>query len=98
MLDDQVPEVRLAAAEQLGRLGDPGGEAEVLAVFEGKLLADSDAQGQQRIKTLAALAIGEIGTPRSAKYLPQLLQDPAQGVRLAAAKAVLRRSTKKSGS
>lgn len=98
MLDDPVPEVRLAAAEQLGRLGDGGGEAEVLAVFENKLMADMDAQGQQRIKTLAALAIGEIGTPRSAKYLPQLLQDPAKGVRLAAAKAVLRRTMKKPGS
>jgi HEAT repeat protein len=98
MLDDAVPEVRLAAAEQLGRLGDSAGEAEILAVFETKLLADMDAQGQQRIKMLAALAIGEIGTPRSAKYLPQLLQDPSKHVRLAAAKAVLRRSMKKSAS
>ena len=78
MLDDPVPEVRLAAAEQLGKLGESGGEAEVLAVFEKNLMADMDAQGQQRIKTLAALAIGEIGTERSAKYLPQLLQDPSK--------------------
>jgi HEAT repeat protein len=97
MLDDPVPEVRLAAAEQLGKLGDPGGEAEVRAVFEKKLMADLDAQGQERVKTMAALAIGEIGTERSARYLPQLLQDPSKGVRLAAAKAVLRRTLKKSG-
>ena len=98
LLDDPVPEVRLAAAEQLGKLGESGGEAEVLAVFEKNLMADMDAQGQQRTKTLAALAIGEIADERPAKYLPQLLQDPSKVVRLAAAKAVLRRSTKKSAS
>ena len=95
MLDDPVPEVRLAAAEQLGKLGDFGGEAEVLAVFEKNLMADMDAQGQQRTKTLAALAIGEISAERPAKYLPQLLQDPSKFVRLAAAKAVLRRAMKR---
>lgn len=95
MLDDPIPEVRLAAAEQLGKLGDFGGEAEVLAVFEENLMAGMDAQGQQRIKTLAALAIGEIASERPAKYLPQLLQDRTKVVRLAAAKAVLRRAMKK---
>jgi len=98
MLDDSVPEVRLAAAEQLGKLGDSAGEAEVLAVFEKNLTANLDAQSQQRIKTLGALAIGEIGTARTAKYLPQLLQDPSKTVRLAAAKAALRRAMKKPGS
>ncbi|MCL5280311.1 MAG: HEAT repeat domain-containing protein [Planctomycetes bacterium] len=95
MLDDPVPEVRVTAAEQLGKLGDFGGEAEVLAVFEKNLPADMDTQGQQRIKTLAALAIGEVAAERPAKYLPQLLQDPSKVVRLAAAKAVLRRAMKK---
>ena len=95
MLDDPIPEVRLTAAEQLGRLGDFGGEAEVLAVFEKNLMAGMDAQGQQRTKTLAALAIGEIAAESPAKYLPQLLQDPSKVVRLAAAKAVLRRDLKK---
>lgn len=95
ILDDPVPEVRLAAAEQLGKLGDSAGEAEVLAVFEKNLMAGMDAQGQQRTKMLAALAIGEIGTNPLAKYLPQLLQDPSKVVRLAAAKAVLRRALKK---
>lgn len=95
LLDDPVPEVRLAAAEQLGKLGESGGEDEVLAVLEKNLIADMDAQGQQRTKTLAALAIGEIGTDRLMRYLPQLLQDPSNVVRLAAAKAVLRRAMKK---
>ena len=95
MLDDKVPEVRLAAAEQLGKLGESGGEMEVLAIFEKNQMAEMDAQTQQRVKTLAALAIGEIGTETPAKYLPQLLQDPSKTVRLAAAKAVLRRTLKK---
>ncbi len=95
MLDDPIPEVRLVAAEQLGKLGDFAGEAEVLAVFEKNLIAEMDAQGQQRTKTLAALAIGEIAAESPAKYLPQLLQDPSKVVRLAAAKAVLRRALKK---
>ena len=95
LLDDPVPEVRLAAAEQLGKLGESGGEDEVLAVFEKNLMAGMDAPGRERTKTLAALAIGEIGTDPLAKYLPQLLQDTSKIVRLAAAKAVLRRGMKR---
>ncbi len=95
MLDDPVPEVRLAAAEQIGKRGDSGGEAEILAVFEKNLIAEMDAQGQERVKTLAALAIGEVVTEQTGRYLPQLLQDSSKRVRLAAAKAVLRRARKK---
>jgi HEAT repeat protein len=90
MLDDPVPEVRLAAAEQLGRHGEPTGEAEVLAVVAENQFAERDAQGQERIKVLAALAIGEIGSDKLLRYLPPLLTDPSKRVRLAAAKAVLR--------
>jgi HEAT repeat protein len=90
MLDDKVPEVRLAAAEQLGRLGESIGEPNVAEVFEKNVFAGLDAQGQERIKVFAALAIGEIGTPALTKYLPSLLQDPFKPVRLAAAKAALR--------
>ena len=95
MLDDPVPEVRLAAAEQIGKRGDSGGEAEILAIFEKNLMADMDAQGQERVKTLAALALGEVATEQTGRYLPQLLQDSSKRVRLAAAKAVLRRAGKK---
>ncbi len=42
----------------------------------------------------AALAIGELGTEKFTKYLPQLLQNPSKRVRLAAAKATLHRRTK----
>jgi HEAT repeat protein len=92
MLDDKVPEVRLAAAGQLGRLGESIGEPNVAEVFEKNVLAGLDVQGQERMKVFAALAIGEIGTPKLTRYLPPLLQDPFKPVRLAAAKAVLRSS------
>jgi HEAT repeat protein len=95
MLDDKVLEVRLAAAEQLGRLGEPMGEPNVLEVFEKDLMAGMDTQGQERIKVFTALAIGEIGTEPLAKYLRQLLQDQSKSVRLAAAKAALRRVRKR---
>lgn len=90
MLDDPVLEVRLAAAAQLGKLGEPIGEPEVIEVIEKNLLTEMDAQGQERVKILTALAIGEIGTTALTKYLPQAIRDPSKTVRLAAAKAVLR--------
>lgn len=93
MLDDPVPEVRLVAAEQLGKLGDPAGEREVLAVV-GKNFPSDSPQGQSQVKMLAALAMGEIGTPALIKHLPSLLKDKSKGVRLAAAKAVLRSAPK----
>jgi HEAT repeat protein len=94
MLDDIIPEVRLTAAAQLGRLAEPIGEARVAEVFEKNLLTDMDADGQQRVKVLAALAIGEIGTEGLTKHLPQLLRDSSKPVRLAAARAILRRAAK----
>ncbi len=89
MLDDPVLEVRLAAAEHLGKLKDTTGESVVLEVFEKKLTTQGDAQSIERIKVLTALAIGTIGTESLTKHLSGLLQDPSQMVRLAAAKAAL---------
>jgi len=89
MLDDPVLEVRLSAAAQLGKLGEPIGEPEVLHVFKSHDLAEMDPQGRQRVKVLTALAIGEIGSKSLTKHLGKLLADPSRQVRLAAAKAVL---------
>jgi HEAT repeat protein len=89
MLDDDVPEVRLAAAEQLGALGNSIGESEVVDVFEKNLTAGMEAQDIMRINMRVALAIGQIGAPSVKKYLPQLLKDQSKLVRIAAAKAVL---------
>lgn len=89
MLDDGVLEIRIAAAEQLGRKGDRTGEPEVLDVFTKDLAAGMDEQGRGRVHVLAALAIGRIGTRPLTRYLPRLIKDPSKAVRIAAAQAVL---------
>ena len=88
MLDDDVPAVRLAAAEKLGMLGDTSGEFEVLEVFRSNLAAQLDRGGVERVNVRMALAIGEIGTPALIELLPQMLDSESKFVRLAAAKAV----------
>lgn len=88
MLGDKVLEVRLAAAEQLGRLKDPSGEPEVLDVFTRKLTSGMEPPARERVNVLTVLAIGRIATPALMKYLPQFLQDESKAVRIAAARAV----------
>ena len=88
-LDDSVPEVRLAAAEQLGALGNKTGEPEVLDVFNKNLTAGISQDDAERIKFRTALAIGRICTPSLTRFLPPLLKEPSKRVRLAAAQAVL---------
>jgi len=89
MLDDPVLEVRLAAAEHLGKFHDTAGESVVLEAFDKKHMSQGDAQSVTRLKVLTALAIGAIGTDPLTKHLPDLLKAPSKQVRLAAAKAVL---------
>ncbi len=88
MLDDDVLEVRLVAAEQLGLFRDPIGEPKVLEVFEKNLTNGMDLQAVERTNVLTALAIGQIRTPALKKFLPQLLQNDSKFVRIATAKAV----------
>jgi HEAT repeat protein len=88
MLKDDVPEVRLAAAEQLGVLGNPVGESEVLDLYRMNVIAKMPPEDAEYVKVSTALAIGRIGTPAVIRYLPQLLEDPSKRVRIAAAKAV----------
>jgi len=88
MLDDDVLEIRLAAAEQLGRLGDVSGEPEVLDVFTKKLTKGLDKESLERVNVLTALAIGRIGTASLTAFLPRLLTDESKSVRIAAARAV----------
>jgi len=95
-LGDRVLEVRLAAAEQLGTLGDTTGEPEVLDVFTKNLTAGRDKKSLEFVNVLTALAIGRIGTPRLTRFLPQLLQNESKFVRIAAAKAVFSTYSEKS--
>ena len=88
MLDDDILEVRLAAAEQLGMLKDTIGEPEVLDVFTKNLTAGLNKKALERVNVRTALAIGRIGTPRLIKFLPRFLKDESKPVRIAAAMAV----------
>ena len=88
-LDDDVLEVQLAAAEQLAMLGDNSGEQTVLNVFEERLTAGLDAQSRERIMVLSTLAIGRLGTPKTTRYLPKLIESESPLIRLAAAQASL---------
>ena len=88
MLKDDLPEVRLVAAEQLGNLGDIAGEKVVIDALTKDISAAQDTETKARIQTLAALAIGQIRTPAVKKFLPELLKSESQFARLAAAKAV----------
>ncbi|MHC4114053.1 MAG: HEAT repeat domain-containing protein [Planctomycetota bacterium] len=87
-LDDDVLEVRLAAAEQLGMLGNKTGEPEVLDVFRKNLTAGLDTEETEQIDARTALAIGRIGTPSLTPFLPKFLTSESKFVRIAAAKAV----------
>jgi HEAT repeat protein len=92
MLNDSVVEVRLTAAEQLGRLHDAAGAPKVLEALANGPSRDSSPQGggvPSASRVLAALAIGEIGSGPLVKHLPRLLDDKSRFVQVAAAKAVL---------
>ena len=88
VLDDDILEVRLAAAAQLGQLYDTTGEPFVQEVFFNNLRAGMNDYELERVNVLTALAIGQIGTESVMRYLPEFLNDKSKFVRLAAAKAV----------
>ncbi len=91
MLNDGVMEVRLTAAEQLGRLHDAAGTRTVLAALSQRLPAGTQSMTEgedSAVRVLAALAIGEIGSEPLVRHLASLLEDKSVFVRVASAKAV----------
>jgi len=84
MLHDDVPEVRLAAAGELGKLGSKSGKSEVENYLKGKSGAVT-RQGKQ----FAAIAIGQIKDKSLAKYLPELMRSNSKSLRLVAARSAL---------
>ena len=88
MLDEEVPEVRLLAAQQLGKLNDPTGQIEVLEYFKD-IAPGLDSVRRDEANVLAAMAIGQIGTRELVKYLPRLLKSRSKKVQISASQAVL---------
>ena len=86
MLQDDVREVRLCAAEQLARLGNNSGEPEI---FDYLNLKKSDIGRSSVANELAIMAIGRIGSERLNAFLPPLLDSKNAKDRLNAAQSVL---------
>jgi len=86
MLQDDVLEVRLAAAEQLGRLGDKHGEMEVYSYFQSK--PDLN-QINIAANNIAVMAIGRIQSNRLNAFLPDVLASQSESIRLLAAQSIL---------
>jgi len=86
MLDDDLIEVRLYAAGQLGKLGDPSGRDLVVAYLRRR-----PATREQTLAANehAAVAVGYIGGESLEGYLPDLLRDDSPMVRLATAQSAL---------
>lgn len=85
MLTDDVPEIRLIAAEQLGRLGDTSGHDEIAGYLDKLATLNQSDFGT----VTAVRAIGRIGTPELIAYLPKALNSDSAIVRLTAAQSVL---------
>jgi HEAT repeat protein len=94
MLEDEVPEVRLSAAELLGSLGDPSGTMIVLEYLtnadqkDEKMKQKDEKRVMDMRNAIAALAIGQIGDAKLIEYLPKLLKSDSPAVRLSASKSV----------
>ena len=87
MLDDEIAEVRLIAAERLATLGDKSGKIVVLDYLNSP--APEDKVVANRCNVIAALAIGQIGGEQLKAYLPKLLKSDSAFTQLAAAKSIL---------
>jgi HEAT repeat protein len=80
VLDDEQPELRMAAATGLGRVGDPSVTAALV-----KRLKDPDP----RVRCRSAVACGRIGDPRAVEPLEERLRNDRDiAVRRAAAEAL----------
>jgi len=86
LLDDESPEVRLAAAEQLGMLGDNSGQIVVQEYLNNPEQVEKPIMNRRNV--LAALAIGQIGSEPLIAHLPKLLKNESPSVQLAAAESI----------
>jgi HEAT repeat protein len=87
LLDDDVNEVKIAAAGQLGTLGDKSGSEVIKKYLSGP--PPQEKEVADRCNVLAAIAIGQIKDENLAGYLPKMLKNNNPLVQLAAAKSIL---------
>ena len=85
MLQDDIEEVRLAAAEQLARLGDKSGEEEVWNYFK----TSPDLNEADIANGMAVMAIGYLQSSRLNAFLPSALNSQNAYIQMLAAKSVL---------
>lgn len=85
MLEDDVLEVRLAAAEQLGQFADRSGLPLVREYFQQRPNLDETTLANQ----LAVAALGTLKDPALNGYLPKALAGKSPIIRLLAAKSIL---------
>lgn len=85
MLKDEVLEVRLTAAEQLGRMNDKAGKDEVVRFFAAK----PDLSQPTMANQMAILAVGRIGGEDLEGYLGDALASPSKLIQLVGAESVL---------
>jgi len=85
MLQDDVQEVRLAAAEQLARLGDNRGEGLVLEYFQ----TNPNLNTATMANGMAVMAVGYLKNSRLNALLPSFLDSRSPYIQLLAAQSVL---------
>jgi HEAT repeat protein len=85
MLQDDVLEVRLAAAEQLARMGDNRGEELIHQYFR----ENPDLNKLDMATKTAVMAIGPLNSQRLNSYLPKALDSQSPYIQLIAARSVL---------
>jgi HEAT repeat protein len=85
MLSDDIPEVRLAAAEQLARLGDKRGEEEVYAYLQSQ----TELNEGNMANSMAVMAIGRLDSDRLTPWLTKAINSQSAYLRIIAAQSVL---------
>lgn len=85
MLDDEVLEVRLAAAEQLARLGDSSGEELTWNYFQ----TQPDLNNNNMANRMAVMAIGSLQSKQLNSHLPNALSSKSATIQLLSARSVL---------
>lgn len=86
MLMDDVPEVRLFAAEQLAKMSDPSGQEDIVDYLT---VNSQGVQDRRMADKVVAKSIGYLRDESLVRFLPKLLNSPEKQVRLCAAQSVL---------